>query len=674
MVNFLLEILCEELPNDFLNDTKSFLESKLKDIFKDIFYKEYKIFITPRRIGFLLKDVNYEQKQESEIVIGPPKAIAFDKNEEPTKALIGFLQKNNSTLENIIFVKKDDKDYVAIEKFKKALSLKELLEGLSLDIIKQIGSLSKKPMRWLPYQELLFPRPIRSILALLNEEVLSFKLNDIVSSNQTYGHRLLGRRIELSDPTLYEDVLRENFVIPSFEERKLYIKNLLDEKNRAYILSETLLNEITNLTEMPFLIEGSFDKDFLALPEKVIITVLAKHQRFICTKDKDSLSNIFYGISNNKDSFGYIKDGYEKVIRARLSDALFFYKEDLKLDIYELVNSLKDIVFHVNLGTMLDKVYRMVELAKNVTFEDKEKLEKACFFSKFDLFTNMVKEFDELQGYMGYVYALEKLKDKDIAISLYEQYLPDLEGNFPKTKLGAFLSLIDKLESLSSFIAAREYPKGSSDAFGLKRLTNSIIAIIDKFNIPKESFNIRELSLLNYSLIKDKSKLLSKEELLKKLEELFLSRLKAYFSDIPYDILDSVLESKIDIFDIKAFKEKIDFIIKLERQDIETVAKVYKRVKKIIPKDFKPSLLKEDLLETKEEKDLFNIYKALNEEKNRIKLVLENYKLFEQFFDNVLVMDKREDYRINKLSLLYLILDSLTEIANFDKIVIKEVS
>ncbi len=674
MVNFLLEILCEELPNDFLKDTKSFLESNLKDIFKDISYKEHKIFITPRRIGFLLKDINYEQKQESEIIIGPPKAIAFNENNEPTKALIGFLQKNDSTLENIIFVKKDDKDYVAIEKFKKALSLKELLESLSLDIIKQIGSLSKKPMRWLSSQELLFPRPIRSILALLNEEVLSFKLNDIISSNKTYGHRLLGKEIRLSNPTLYEDSLKENFVIPSFEERKLYIKKLLDEKNRAYILSEDLLDEITNLTEMPFLVEGSFDKDFLTLPEKVIITVLAKHQRFVCTKDKDSLSNIFYGISNNKDSFGYIKEGYEKVIRARLSDALFFYKEDLKLDIYELVNSLKDIVFHVKLGSMLDKVYRMVELAKHVDFEDKERLEKACFFSKFDLLTNMVKEFDELQGYMGYVYALEKLKDQEIAISLYEQYLPDLEGNLPKTKLGAFLSLIDKLESLSSFIAAGEYPKGSSDAFGLKRLTNSIIAIVDKFNISKKSFNIRELSLLNYSLIKDKSKLLSKEELLKRLEELFFSRLKAYFSHIPYDILDSVLESKIDIFDIKAFKEKINFILNLERQDIETVAKIYKRVKKIIPKDFKPSPLKEELLETKEEKDLFDIYRALNEEKNKIKLVLENYKIFEQFFDNVLVMDKREEYRINKLSLLYLILDSLTEIANFDKIVIKEVS
>jgi len=360
------------------------------------------------------------------IIYGPPWHVSFDKEGNPTKALIKFLEKNGAEEKDVIKVKKGKGEYAAIEKSEKGESpLNKLKENLESIIS---SAPAPKKMRW-DSSGITFPRPIRWIVALCNEEVIDAKVGNIKAGRETFGHRLLNpEKLEIKKADDYESV-----GLPAYP--------------------EGLLEEIANLVEYPFIISGEFDKKYLDLPELVIITVSAHHQRFICVKEKTGrLLPYFIAVSNNGRNAEAIKKGYERVLKARLEDALFFYKEDLK------------ILQHPKIGSMFDKVKRLEDISSKIAnqlgFKEEKikKLRRASILSKADLLTEMVKELDELQGYMGYIYALKQGEDEEVA--------------------KAVLSIADKWDDLTSYFSAGEIPKGNSDPHGLRRAFSGILRIL----------------------------------------------------------------------------------------------------------------------------------------------------------------------------------------------------
>ena len=669
MNDILLELQTEELPSSFLlkaNETlKDIVKTFLKD--KNIESDEaIKIFTTPRRIGILIENLPDYNKKEEILVIGPPYDACY-KDGNPTKALEAFLKKNNASLEDAFRYEKQGGVYIAIKKETGGIPIEEIFKEFPDFIIKSLTY--KKTMRW-DNSSLRFPRPIRGIALILNDKpIYPYK-------NTSKGHRFLSSEFVIRSARDYEELLKKHYVIPSFVERKNIILNLVSSKAKELNITpdyeEDLIDEITNLVEYPYLVIGEFEKEFLSLPDIVIKTVLAHHQKFITTK-KDTITNIFFGISNIEDKKGFIKDGYQKVVRARLRDAVFFYNEDLKRPFEFFIEELKGIMFHHKLGTLFDKTSRHVALGEYLSsaFNIKNDiLLKACKLSLFDIATNMVKEFDELQGYMGMIYAKAKNEDEELSKALLEQYMPDKIEGMPSTQTGALLGIIVKSDNIVSLISANEIPKGTSDAYGIKRNIYGIIKLILEFD-----FDIDLEKLFNrvFELLENKSKLLSYDETINHIKNLFRARLNTYFEDYPYDIVRAVLEVE-DPLKVRRIKDKIELLSK-NRDTVENIARAYKRIRKILPKDFEPSDIREELFESDLERGLYKIYKGIEERdtsEGLLNFISENKKIIDEFFDKILVMAEDLEVRNNRLSLLYRLYESLKRIADFEHILIKE--
>jgi len=669
MNDILLELQTEELPSSFLlkaNETlkdtaKAFLKEKNVESNEDI-----KIFTTPRRIGILIENLPDSNKKEEILVIGPPYEACY-KDGLPTKALEAFLKKNNASLDEAFKYEKQGGIYIAIKKQVGGISIEELFKEFPDFVIKSLTY--KKMMRW-DNSSMRFPRPIRGIALILNDKpIYPYK-------NTSRGHRFLSNEFVIENAKSYEELLKKHFVIPTFKERRDIILDLVLSKAKELNITpdyeEELIDEITNLVEYPYLVIGEFEKEFLSLPDVVIKTVLAHHQKFITTK-KDSITNIFFGISNIEDKKGYIKDGYQKVVKARLRDAVFFYNEDLKRPFDFFVEELKGIMFHHKLGTMFDKTKRHVALGEYLSLAfntKKEILLKACKLSLFDIATNMVKEFDELQGYMGMIYAKAKNEDEELSKALLEQYMPDKIEGVPSTKTGALLGIIVKSDNIVSLIGAGEIPKGTSDAYGIKRNIYGVIKTVLEQDI---DIDLEGLFQKVYELLENKAKLLSYEEILKHVKNLFRTRLNTYFEEYPYDIVRAVLEVE-DPLRVKTIKSKVE-LLSSNRDIVENIAKVYKRIRKILPKDFTPKDIKEGLFENHLEEELYKISKETKDKelsKELLDYINDNKKIVDEFFDKILVMAENMDVRNNRLSLLYNIYKSLKRIADFEHIVIKE--
>jgi glycyl-tRNA synthetase beta chain len=669
MNDMLLELQTEELPSSFLlkaNETlKAITENFLKE--KNIDTNHLiKIFTTPRRIGILIENLPDHNKKEEILVIGPPYEACY-KDGLPTKALEAFLKKNNASLEETFKYEKQGGVYIAIKKQTGGIPIEELFKEFPDFVIKSLTY--KKMMRW-DNSFIRFPRPIRGIaLVLNNKPILPYK-------NTSRGHRFLSGEFVIENARAYEELLKKHYVIPTFEERKNIILSLVLSKAKELNITpdyeEDLIDEITNLVEYPYLVIGEFEKEFLSLPDIVIKTVLAHHQKFITTK-KDSITNIFFGISNIEDKKGYIKDGYQKVVKARLRDAVFFYNEDLKKPFEFFVEELKGIMFHHKLGTMFNKTKRHVALGEYLSSAfntKKDILIKACELSLFDIATNMVKEFDELQGYMGMIYAKAKNEDDELSRALLEQYMPDKIEGVQYTQTGALLSIIVKSDNIVSLIGAGEIPKGTSDAYGIKRNIYGIIKTVLEHNL---NINLEVLFYKVFELLENKQKLLSYEEILSHIKSLFKTRLNTYFEEYPYDIVRAVLEVE-DPLKVKDIKNKIE-LLSSNRDIVENIAKAYKRIRKILPKEFTPKDIKEEFFENELEKELYKILEDIKDKelsKELLEYIDHKKKIVDEFFDKILVMAQNMDVRNNRLSLLYNIYKSLKRIADFEHIVIKE--
>jgi glycyl-tRNA synthetase beta chain len=676
MKSYLLEIGCEELPPKAILTYKEFLKEYVYQTFKDFFIYEspenIKIYATPRRLAVLIKNLKEKQDNQKIKLIGPPYKVAIDSEGKFTKAALSFAEKNNIPLEKLEKITIEKGEYLGATIEKEGESLESFIKHKIPLLFNHFPQL--KSMKW-NNSDYRFPRPIRWIVSLLDDKVIDFEVASVKADRFTYLHRFMtkpigrGERKDINHANDYEEITKLGYIIANFEDRKHSIKTQYEgfarQLNANIIEDDELIDEITCLTEFPVGIVGDFSPEYLILPKEVIITVCKHHQRYLNFEKDGKLIPKFLAFSNNavKDR-DIVKNGYEKVLRARLEDALFFYKEDLKKKLDDNIEKLKGIQFHEKLGSMYDKVLGNLELALKLAdligYKDIEKIKRAVMLSKADLLTEMVKEFDELQGIMGMYYSQKQGEEEEISKSIYEHYLPKTaEDNIPETNLGTLLALADKLDTVISFIKIGELPKPSADPFGIRRNAIGIVRLLVE----------KEIDL-------DLRKIIDDESIL----DFILSRLESYLQSKGYktDIINAVLSLK----DGNIYRNylKVKALSQLRNlPDYENVIMVFKRVGNIIPKDFTISNVDVNLLVSEPEKELYNKFteikdkfKQFIENKDYDKalgLMLELKPYIDRFFDNIMIMVEDEKLKNNRLSLLKEINDLFRNIADFTKLI-----
>jgi glycyl-tRNA synthetase beta chain len=488
---YLIEIGVEELPARHINGALKQFENNAIEVFETerIHFDGIKSYATPRRLTLIIDGLDERQSDLNEKVKGPAKKIAFDSDDNPTKALLGFMRGQKIDISSIYTEDFKGEEYVFANISKPGKTIQQILSEDMPNIIKSINF--PKSMKW-GGKDIRFSRPIRWILSILDDKILEFELEGIQVSNITRGHRFLGSsRIQIESVEDYVEKLRDNFVIVDQEERLETIKygsgKLVKEKGGNLQKDEELLLEVSNIVEYPTPIIGRIKEEYLKLPKDVVITPMKEHLRYFpVLDDKERLLPYFVTVRNgNEDHIETVIKGNEKVLGARLEDAKFFYMDDIKKPLESYVDELKKIVFQEKLGTLYDKTKRVEKLgvkigeALEVGGETEKNVERAAFLSKADLVTKLVSEFTELQGKMGMEYAKISGENEIVSLAILEQYLPRFAGDsLPTTTAGAVLSIADKLDTIVGLFAIDIHPTGSQDPFGLRRQALGIINII----------------------------------------------------------------------------------------------------------------------------------------------------------------------------------------------------
>lgn len=675
MAEYLFEIGHEELPPKASNVLRDYFYQFFQERFKNFFSNEspenIKLFSTPRRTAVYLKNLLEKTPAQKVTIIGPPYKVAVDEDGKFTKATISFAQKNSIPLENLQKIQTEKGEYIGAILEKEGKDLAEFIKETVPQLFTNLPPL--KSMRWND-TGFRFPRPIRWIVSLLDNTVIDIQIAGIKASNFTYLHRFMtkpegrGEKKIINHPSEYEEVLKLGFIIPSYEERKKSIQTQIEGFARTLssqaVLDQDLLDEVVNLTEFPVGILGDFSPEYLTMPDEVIITVCKHHQRYFNFKKDGKLIPKFLAISNNAvKEKEIIKKGYEKVLKARLEDALFFYKEDLKKDLSQHIPKLKNIQFHEKLGSMYEKVQRNLELAKKIAsilnFNEIDKIERACWLSKADLLTEMVKEFDELQGVMGAHYALKQGEDPQVSQAIFEHYLPrTTDDQLSQTTIGTILSLADKLDTVISFISIGEIPKASADPFAIRRNAIGVVKILIKKGI---DLDIRDITQ-NKDVI-----------------EFIASRVESFLQleGFETDIIKAVMS--VDNSNPYSVYKKVEALSEIKSlPDYENIIMVFKRVANIVPQNF-VSEVDPSLFEKQQELDLYNQTMIIKQEFESaidkkdyhlaINLLLKLKPFIDNFFDNVMVMVDDQKIKNNRLSLLNQINSMFRKIADFTKII-----
>lgn len=662
----LLEIGTEEIPARFIPGAMAGLKNLGANIFEEyrIDYGEIKSFATPRRLVLMIDGVSMMQRDVTKEVYGPAKKAAFDEQGNPTKAAVGFANSLDINTSDLIIKKKGKGEYVVAVMEEKGIETKSVLPELVKKIVLSLHF--PKTMRW-GNSSLSFVRPIHWIVSLFGTETLHIEIDGIKSGNMTRGHRFLSpASFQIKETSSYMSLLENNFVILDQEKRKTFIRkgisNLAESVNGQPLTDEELLDIVTNLVEFPVPVLCSFSEEYLDLPKELLITVMRDHQKYFAVQnDRGKLLNKFVVISNTRaENAETVRVGAERVIRARFDDAKFYFKEDRKKSLDSRVEDLKQVTFHDELGTLFEKTNRISAIASflaemiNASLKDN----RAARLSKTDLITGVVREFPELQGVMGKYYSGYDGEGNEIAQALEEQYMPKFfGGRLPETETGALLSLADKIDNISAFFSIDLIPTGSEDPFALRRQAMGIISILlDRgFTITlRETF---EKALRNLSVIKSKGNVL--ENILSFMEQ----RVEFVLSSMGYDqdSIKSVLSFSSD-YPMRTITGRIEALKKFKGENIfPDFLLAIKRVNNILSKTPLPPV-REDLLLQDEEKALHSSLLLVTEKTwalIRDENFLDALNVFSQlttlvnnFFDRVLVMDKKEEVKANRLSLL----------------------
>jgi glycyl-tRNA synthetase beta chain len=685
-LKLLLEIGTEDLPAKFLPPAIQQLKENSEIIFKEnhIRFSDIKTYGTPRRLAMIADGIPLMQEDRIKEVFGPSKKVAFDEKGNPTKAAIGFANSQGVSVEGLIIKNKDRGEYVVAVIEEKGVYVRELMPGILKKIVLSLHF--PKSMRW-GNGNIRFIRPIRWLLALLDKEIISFEIDGIKSSNITRGHRFLSpAAFQIKDIPSYKNLLRNNYVVIDQEDRKKIITNKVEEFSVSAegkpVKDEELLETVVNLVEYPVPVIGTFPLKYLELPRELLITVMKDHQKYFAVENGEGkLINHFIVISNtSEDNSETVRLGAERVIKARFEDARFYFEDDSKKPLSERIEELKKVTFQERLGSLYEKTERLATvagfLADRLLPSAKDKLNRAVWLAKTDLITGVVREFPELQGIIGKYYAIHDGEDGEVAEAMEEQYLPAHSGGkLPNTDIGAFLSTADKVDNIASFFSIGLTPTGSEDPLALRRQALGIIAIIlDK------GYDITLKKLIDKAL-KNLHTITDIEEARRNILQFFENRLETVFSDLGYgpDFIQSILFLSLDM-QLKDVKERLDTLQRFKEDmnmNYNDFLLAIKRVNNILPKvaipELKTELLTEEPEKTLKEKLDFvrsDLMDLLKEKKyyNAIKLLPSLTEPINNFFDHVLVMDKREEIRQNRLALLNEIWSTVLTIADFSKL------
>ncbi|WP_028828386.1 glycine--tRNA ligase subunit beta [Proteocatella sphenisci] len=674
------EIGTEEIParyiNNALKEMKDILSKNLNDL--NVQFDEIEIKATPRRFAILVKNIDEKQRDLKEEYKGPAKKIAYDTEGNPTKALTGFVKGKKGSIENVELRKVGDDEYIFLNVEKPGketiLFVKEILEN----VVRGVNF--PKPMRW-GGKNLKFIRPIRWFMCVYYGKHQSFDIEGIKTTNITKGHRFLcNEDFVITDFEDYKQKLRDNFVILDQDERRQMIleqvKAVAKTLNGVAVIDEKILEEVNFIVEYPTAFYGSYAKEYLELPEEVIITPMESHQRYFPVRDKSGkLMNYFITVRNGNDyMIENVRKGNERVLVARLMDAKFFYEEDTKKTLESFVSGLDTIVFQKKLGTMRNKVDRIAKSAlmlAEVLKIDKTHISRAALLSKADLTTAMVFEFPELQGIMGRYYSILDKENPIVSEAIYEHYLPrNANDSLPQTKEGTLLSIADKMDSIAGFFSIGIQPTGSQDPYALRRQAIGIIHILMNNDFDIRLRDVFEISLSQFETL-DKSKTMTE------MAEFFKQRLNNLMLDmgIKYDVINSVIDNEnISLHELIKIARDVELWLKEDRSEsISTIIRVQN-----ILKSQEYTGVNADLFVNESESEL---YEKCNDIKVEINSALNsrNYitaiKFYEaltpyinSMFDAVMIMDEDMDVRNNRLNLLNLANEMIENIIDVSKI------
>ena len=688
--DMLLEIGTEEMPARFVPDTISAMKESAERLFREhrLQFNDIVVYGTPRRLSLIVKGLSDIQADNTSEISGPPRSLAYDKDGNPTKSAIGFAKGQGVDISALKVKTTDKGEYIYVERHEQGKKTRDILLFLLEELLSGIAF--PKSMRW-NNTRVRFARPIKWILALSDGEYVSVRFAGIESGSVSYGHHFMKPGpLVVKGADDYAKELDKNFVIVDQIKRRRIIekqiKEISIEKSGVVLVDEELLEEIIFLTEYPLAICGRFDEAFLALPKDVLITVMREHQRcFSIEGEGGGLLPYFIGISNTvpKD-VDVVRNGYERVIRARLSDAKFFFEADCRKRLEEQSEKLKQVVFMGRLGSMWDKVERLTDLSGQICLllscpEIKVIAERAARLSKADLMTDMVGEFPELQGVMGREYAVRQGEREDVANAIYEHYLPRYSGDMPpSTPTGKILAIAEKIDNIAGCFGAGSIPSGSNDPYALRRQALGIISILISGKHFVSLVDVINIALTAYGSRIDKGR---HKEILSGVLEFFKERLNTFLvtEGYRYDCVRAVLSTGLnDIYDSFLRITALDRF--RQRSEFESLTISFKRVMNIIPSDFAGEV-KDSLLKETQERTLHEVYNAIkgkviacrdrHDYENAFAAIAELKPHVDLFFDKVLVMDKDAGLRNNRLALLNGLKGLFITLADFTQIVVE---
>lgn len=682
--DLLIEIGIEELPHSFILDAIHEFRRLFIQCLKGfrIEFGEVMEYSTPRRLALVVGDVKTTQRDFKEEKRGPSFEKAFLSNGTPSNALLGFLKSNGIELKDTVIKESGNGKYIFLLKDIKGESTESLLPKTLDDTLKAMSF--PKAMRW-EASGFAFARPVRWIVYLFGNRVIHYEKAGITSSKLTFGHRFLGnKKIELNNPLEYEEKLMGSSVIAERKKRKEHIKKQIDAVVIPMGLevpevAHGLYDSNTDLTEYPNVVMCRFEEHFLNLPQEVLMSEMIEHQYYfpLIYRDTKKLSNYFIVISNIMDNSRSLS-GFERVLKARFDDGKFFYSEDSKKDLSTYLQKLKTLTFHEKLGSMVEKVFRISKISKVladlllVDEKVRENIDQVASLCKNDLVTSMVYEFPNLQGVMGYYYALSSGYPAEVALGIKEHYYPRFAQDVLPTKIeGAVVGIADRLDTIMGIFSTGAKPGGSKDPFALRRKVFGIIKVIIflKLNFSLHQLIDRVVDLYG-----------GEQTFVKEVESFIKNRVRSVFAEMGFshdEIEASLSEVLEDIYE--AYRRILELHNLRGNKDFEDLLISFKRMGNII-KEERDFIFSEELLKEKEERELYDFFinvgneiiRNINERNyGEVYRILSTFKPYvDNFFDHVLVMDENLDLRRNRMGLLRSIIDVFSSIIDFSKIVI----
>ncbi|MGD8984599.1 MAG: glycine--tRNA ligase subunit beta [Desulfobacteraceae bacterium] len=684
----IVEIGTEEIPSDYF-------ESALKSLWRlaESYLKENRIkmgaglevYATPRRLVLTGKAIAEKQEDVSQEITGPPKKAAFDEKGNPTKAAFGFAEKQGVSVEDLQLLQTPKGEYVFVRRTIPGRPTTEILSEVLPRLISDIPW--PKSMRW-GALDFSFVRPIHWVLALFNGEVISFEVAGVKSGNMTRGHRFMApQTMEVADLQDYFRRMEESSVIIDHKAREKEVKKIVVSAASAVsgtpAMDPELLSTVTNMVEFPSAVCGSFENEFLNIPEPVLITAMKKHQKYFAIRDsRGQLMPNFVAVNNTltRDE-SVVQKGHERVLRARLSDADFFFKEDRKRPLQNRLEDLKEVIYQAKLGTSFAKVQRFARLAEylveQVLPEKMDDVKLAAELCKCDLVTEMVMEFPTLQGIMGKEYARLDGHPEEVCLAIHEHYLPARAGDeLPTSPIGAIVGLGDRMDTVSGFFAIEMEPTGAADPFALRRHALAIIRILEKmqWNISLEGFIAKSISILREEIEFDK------DLVTHKVLGFFRERYKNMLLRSGYesDLIDAIIS--VNFEQINQLRSRIDQLKKFmtESEEFESLALTFKRVRNILKNQDESLPVDENLFREPCESDLWEAYQALKDDISAsvergdyfeaLNLMVRLRKPVDDLFDGVEILTKEDtQLRNNRVGMLQNLARLFLSLADFSK-------